>query len=61
MNEVIEPSVSEQASLFEIPASRLRYWDVAKGAYVVAPGAYELQAGAASDDIRQTSAVTVTP
>jgi beta-glucosidase len=45
---------------FEIPVSRFHYWDTVKNAYVVDPGAYELQVGGASDDIRQTAAVTVT-
>ncbi len=44
---------------FSIPADRLRHWDVAKKAYVVDPGKYELQIAAASDDIRQTVAVVV--
>ena len=37
----------------EIPAERLRYWDVNKKDYVVEPGKYELLVAAASDDIRQ--------
>lgn len=36
----------------DIPANRLRYWDVAGKQYVVEPGKYELLIGAASDDIR---------
>jgi beta-glucosidase len=36
----------------EIPAERLRYWDVAQKKYVVEPGDYELMIGAASDDLR---------
>ena len=36
----------------EIPAARLRRWDVAKKRYVVAPGRYEILVGAASDDVR---------
>ena len=44
---------------FAVPAERFRRWDVAKHAYVVDPGAYELRVGAASDDIRQRAVVTV--
>jgi len=36
----------------EIPADRLRYWDVEKKQYIVEPGEYEFLVGAASDDIR---------
>lgn len=46
---------------FEIPVERFHYWDAAKNAFVVDPGAYEIQIGASSRDIRQTCAVTVTP
>ena len=43
----------------DIPVKRLHYWDSAKQGYVVEPGDYELLIGAASDDIRQKSTVTV--
>ena len=43
----------------DIPAKRMRYWDSTKQGYVVETGDYELLIGAASDDIRQKSAVTV--
>lgn len=43
----------------ELPASALRYWDVERDAYVVAPGTYEIQIGAASDDIRATCRINV--
>ena len=43
---------SKQVAM-EIPAERLRYWDVASKQYVVEPGKYELLVAAASDDIRQ--------
>ena len=36
----------------EVPAARLRYWDMEKKQYVVEPGDYEFLIGAASDDIR---------
>ena len=44
---------------FDIPTERFRYWNVAKKAYVVDPGAYQLQVGASSGDIRQSTQVTV--
>jgi beta-glucosidase len=44
----------------DLPAHQLRYWDVKTHAYLVEPGAYELQIGAASNDIRQKQEITVT-
>jgi beta-glucosidase len=44
----------------EIPAERLRYWDVEKKQYVVEPGEYEFLIGAASDDIRLKVPMSVT-
>jgi beta-glucosidase len=44
----------------EVPAERLRCWNTEKKQYVVAPGAYELLIGAASDDIRLELPMTVT-
>jgi beta-glucosidase len=44
---------------FDIPVERFHYWSVEKSAYVVDAGAYEIQIGASSGDIRQTCAVTV--
>ena len=43
----------------DLPAHQLRRWDVTTHAYVVAPGSYELEIGAASDDIRQKQVITV--
>jgi beta-glucosidase len=43
----------------EIPAARLRYWDIQKERYVVEAGEYEFLIGAASDDIRLTLPLTV--
>ena len=43
----------------DIPASALRYWNEEKGDYVVDEGGFEVQIGTASDDIRQTLALTV--
>jgi beta-glucosidase len=36
----------------EVPAERLRYWDIEKKQYFVEPGEYEFLIGTASDDIR---------
>ncbi len=44
---------------FDIPTKNLRLWDATKKDYVVAPGAYDFQIGAASDDIRLTTPVIV--
>ena len=44
---------------FEIPVEWFHYWSVEKKAYVVDPGSYEIEVGAASSDIRQTCRVTV--
>ncbi len=43
-----------------LPAHQLRRWDVATHAFKIAPGSYEVQIGAASDDIRQREQITVT-
>ena len=44
----------------DLPARQLRYWDVKQHAYRVEPGTYQLQIGAASDDIRHLETLTVT-
>jgi len=44
-----------------IPAITLRHWDTQVKNYVVDPGDYELQVGAASDDIRGAATVRITP
>ena len=44
----------------EVPAERLRYWDIEKKQYVVEPGKYEFLIGAASDDIQLKLPVTIT-
>jgi beta-glucosidase len=43
----------------DIPSSRLRYWDAEKKQYLVEPGDYEFLIGAASDDIRLKSSMTI--
>lgn len=37
---------------FEVPASALRYWDEATGAYVVPKGEFELQVGSSAENIK---------
>ena len=44
----------------EVPADRLRYWDMQRKQYVVEPGKYELLIGAASDDIPLRLPMTIT-
>jgi hypothetical protein len=45
----------------DIPAERLRYWDVDNDEYIVEPGDYEFLVAAASDDIRLTLPAKITP
>lgn len=42
---------------FELPLGCLEFWDVAIGARRLAPGPYELLAGASSEDIRARTTV----
>lgn len=44
---------------FAVPMASLGYWDVAHGRWTVEPGAYEIQAGASSADVRRTVRVDV--
>jgi beta-glucosidase len=44
----------------EIPAARLRYWDIQKKQYIVEPGSYEILVCAASDDVRLRLPLTIT-
>lgn len=54
-------SPGESATMsFELPLSRLEFWDVAVGGWRLAPGSYELLAGASSEDIRVRTTVQVT-
>ncbi|MFI8171553.1 glycoside hydrolase family 3 C-terminal domain-containing protein [Streptomyces sp. NPDC085931] len=43
---------------FDVPLSALAFWDVARERWRVEPGAYELLAGASSEDIRLRARVT---
>ncbi|MFV0133356.1 glycoside hydrolase family 3 C-terminal domain-containing protein [Streptomyces sp. HMX87] len=50
----------ERAELsFDVPLSAFAFWDVALGRWRVEPGRYALLAGASSEDIRLTAAVTL--
>jgi beta-glucosidase len=44
----------------DVPAERLRYWDMEKKQYVVEPGKYELLIGNASDNIQLKLPMTIT-
>ena len=44
---------------FVVPLVSLGYWDVAHGRWMVEPGAYEIQAGASSADVRRTVRIEV--
>ncbi|MFD0024610.1 glycoside hydrolase family 3 C-terminal domain-containing protein [Streptomyces sp. NPDC058382] len=44
---------------FTVPVAELGHWDVAHSRWSVEPGAYEIQAGASSADIRAVAVVTV--
>ncbi|HEU5397241.1 MAG TPA: glycoside hydrolase family 3 C-terminal domain-containing protein, partial [Verrucomicrobiae bacterium] len=43
----------------DVPVERLRCWDTGKEQYVVEPGDYEFQVGAAADDLRLKLSMTV--
>jgi beta-glucosidase len=45
--------------VLQFAASALRYWDELKRDYVVEPGAFEIQVGSSSADIRQTLQMTI--
>lgn len=45
---------------FEVPLSAFEFWDVARGGHRLEPGAYDLLAGASSEDIRLRTTVTLT-
>lgn len=54
----LSPGASVTLS-FAVPLASLGYWDVAHGRWAVEPGAYEIQAGASSADVRRTVRVEV--
>ncbi|MET7980298.1 glycoside hydrolase family 3 C-terminal domain-containing protein [Streptomyces mirabilis] len=55
----LTPGASERLT-FELPLSTLEFWDVAVGRTRLEPGAYELLAGASSEDIRLRTTITLT-
>ncbi|MDX3456071.1 glycoside hydrolase family 3 C-terminal domain-containing protein [Streptomyces sp. ME02-8801-2C] len=55
----LAPGASTTVS-FELPLSRLEFWDVAIGGRRLAPGAYELLVGASSEDTRVRTTVQLT-
>ncbi|MFK0100061.1 glycoside hydrolase family 3 C-terminal domain-containing protein [Streptomyces sp. NPDC091040] len=54
----LAPGAAERLA-FTVPVEELGHWDVAHGRWTVEPGAYEIQAGASSTDIRGVAVVTV--
>ncbi|WUW20346.1 glycoside hydrolase family 3 C-terminal domain-containing protein [Streptomyces sp. NBC_01463] len=54
----LAPGAAERVD-FTVPVTELGHWDVAHGRWTVEPGAYEIQAGASSTDIRTVAVVTV--
>ncbi|MFE6199075.1 glycoside hydrolase family 3 C-terminal domain-containing protein [Streptomyces sp. NPDC057838] len=54
----LAPGESAEAA-FDVPLSAFAFWDVARGRWRVEPGAYELLAGASSEDIRLRTTVTL--
>lgn len=54
----LAPGAAERLA-FTVPVEELGHWDVAHGRWTVEPGAYEIQAGASSTDIRTVTVVTV--
>ncbi|MFF7392715.1 glycoside hydrolase family 3 C-terminal domain-containing protein [Streptomyces scabiei] len=54
----LAPGASSELT-FRLPLSVLEFWDVAHGAWHLEPGAYELLAGASSEDIRLRRTVIV--
>jgi beta-glucosidase len=55
----LTPGASDRLT-FELPLSALEFWDVAVGRTRLEPGAYELLAGASSEDIRLRTTITLT-
>ncbi|MFB7558240.1 glycoside hydrolase family 3 C-terminal domain-containing protein [Streptomyces brevispora] len=54
----LAPGAGERVD-FTVPVAELGHWDVAHGRWTVDPGAYEIQAGASSTDIRSVAVVTM--
>ncbi|MFC3549878.1 glycoside hydrolase family 3 C-terminal domain-containing protein [Lysobacter cavernae] len=56
----LQPGESREVTFTITPDRDLRTWDEQRDAYSVDPGAYEVQVGASSADVRSTKALTVT-
>ncbi|MHC3814430.1 glycoside hydrolase family 3 C-terminal domain-containing protein [Streptomyces sp. DT9] len=54
----LAPGAAERVE-FRVPVTELGHWDVAHGRWTVEPGAYEIQAGASSTDIRTVTVLSV--
>lgn len=54
----LAPGAGQRVDL-TVPVAELGHWDVAHGRWTVEPGAYEIQAGASSTDIRMVAVVNV--
>jgi beta-glucosidase len=54
----LAPGQSRSVEL-TVPLANLALWDTARNDYVTAPGAYQIEAGASSTDIRQRTTVTI--
>lgn len=55
----LEAGESEELT-FRLPVERLAHWDVARGAFAVDPGAYEIVVARSAEDIVLTAPLTVT-
>lgn len=56
----LKPGEQRDVTFTITPASDLRTWDETRDAYSVDPGAYEVQVGASSADVRAKQTLTVT-
>ncbi|HEY5803784.1 MAG TPA: glycoside hydrolase family 3 C-terminal domain-containing protein [Lysobacter sp.] len=56
----LQPGEERTLTFTLTPSTDLRYWDVDKKAYAVDAGAWEVQVGASSEDIRAKTRLTVT-
>ncbi len=56
---ISSPSNGTKTVSMELPVSSLAYYDTSSGDFKVTPGKYEVQIGAASDDIRLKSVITL--
>jgi beta-glucosidase len=54
----LEPGETKTVEL-EVPAAKLAYWDVERGAFIVEPIAYQLSVGGSSRDLPVTTTFEV--